>query len=99
MVTLVPAHPGELVRSFCLNPLGLTVTDAAKALGIRRYALLDLLNGRADVSPAMARRLERVFNTSAERWMAIQQQYDLWRARQAVRLGESRQLTENSVGE
>ena len=98
MVTHDPAHPGELIRSFCLVPLGLTVADAAKALGIKRDALLELLNGRAGVSPAMARRLAKTFNTSAERWMAIQQQYDLWRAREAAKLAGCRQMGEANMG-
>ncbi len=87
-----PAHPGELIRELCLEPLGLTVTEAAKALGVTRKALSELLNGRTGVSPTMALRLAKAFNTSAERWMAMQQQYDLWQARKAVNLGKVRQL-------
>ena len=87
-----PAHPGEVIREFCLEPLKLSVTDAAEALGVTRKALSELLNGRAGVSPAMALRLARAFDTSAERWMALQQQYDLWQARKAVKLGKVRRL-------
>lgn len=93
-----PAHPGKLIRSFCLNPLGLTVTDAATLLGITRDALLELLNGRAGVSLGIALRLERAFNTSAERWLAIQQQYDWWRAREAAKLAGLKQLCEDTIG-
>jgi addiction module HigA family antidote len=87
-----PAHPGEVIRELCLEPLKLSVTDAAEALGVTRKALSELLNGRAGVSPAMALRLARAFDTSAERWMALQQQYDLWQARKAVKLGKVRRL-------
>jgi antitoxin HigA-1 len=98
MVMHDPAHPGEVIRELCLEPLGLTVTEAAKALGVTRKALSELLNGRAGISPAMALRLAKAFNTSAERWMAIQQQYDLWQARKAIKLGKVRQLVENKAG-
>jgi antitoxin HigA-1 len=87
-----PAHPGEVIRELCLEPLKLSITDAAEALGVTRKALSELLNGRAGVSPAMALRLARAFDTSAERWMALQQQYDLWQARKAVKLGKVRRL-------
>jgi antitoxin HigA-1 len=98
MVTHDPAHPGELIRSFCLNPRGLTVTEAANSLGVSRKALWELLNGRTGVSRTMALRLARVFNTSAKRWMAIQEQYDLWRAREAVNVGLVQQFYEENVG-
>jgi addiction module HigA family antidote len=79
----------------------LSVTEAAKALGVTRKALCELLHGRAGVIPAMALRLARAFDTSAERWMAMQQQYDLWQARKAVKLGNVRRLVEQrkAVGE
>jgi addiction module HigA family antidote len=75
-----PPHPGEILRALCLEPLGLTVTDAAAALGVSRKTLSALLNGRAGVSPEMAVRLSIAFGTSAESWMNQQTQYDLWRA-------------------
>jgi addiction module HigA family antidote len=90
-----PAHPGEVIRELCLEPLGLSVTDAARALGVTRKALSEMLNGRAGVSPAMALRLAKAFNTTAERWMAIQQDYDLWQARKAVKLGKVRRLVQH----
>lgn len=92
MVMHDPAHPGEVIRELCLEPLELSVTEAAKALGVTRKALSELLNGRAGVSPSMALRLARAFDTTAERWMALQQQYDLWQARKAVKLGKVRRL-------
>jgi len=87
-----PAHPGEVIRELCLEPLELSVTEAAQALGVTRKALSEVLNGRAGVSPAMALRLAKAFDTSAERWLAMQQQYDLWQARKAVKLGRVQRL-------
>jgi addiction module HigA family antidote len=77
-----PAHPGEIVREECLKPLGLTVTAAADALGVTRKALSDLLNGHTGVSPNMAIRLEQVFGSTADTWLRMQVQRDLWEARQ-----------------
>lgn len=88
-----PAHPGEVVRELCLEPLGLSVTEAARGLGVTRKTLSELLNGRAGVSPAMALRLARAFDTSPESWLGMQQQYDLWRARKAIRLGRVKRLS------
>ena len=75
-----PPHPGEVLRQLCLEPLNLTVTDAARSLGVSRKALSSILNGRAGISPEMAVRLSMAFNTSAESWLNQQLQYDLWHA-------------------
>lgn len=75
-----PPHPGEHVRLVCLEPLDLSVTEGAKALGVSRQALSSLLNGRAGVSPEMAVRLSKVFGSSARHWMELQLNYDLWHA-------------------
>lgn len=75
-----PPHPGEIIRSLCLEPLELTVTDAAAALGVSRKTLSAILNGRAGISPEMAVRLSIAFGTSAESWLNLQTQYDLWHA-------------------
>jgi antitoxin HigA-1 len=77
-----PPHPGEVLRDLCLEPLGLSVTAAATALGVSRKTLSALLNGHAGVSPEMAIRLSIAFDTSAESWLAQQMQYDLWQAEQ-----------------
>ncbi len=77
-----PPHPGEVVRELCIHPLGLSVTKAAKGLGVSRTALSELLNGRRGISPEMAIRLSMAFGGSAESWVTQQAQYDLWRARQ-----------------
>jgi addiction module HigA family antidote len=75
-----PPHPGEVLRDLCLTPLGLTVTDAARALDVSRKTLSAILNGRAGVSPEMAVRLSLAFGTTAESWLNQQVQFDLWHA-------------------
>ena len=77
-----PPHPGEVIRELCLEPLDLTVTDAAKGLGVSRKTLSSILNGKAGVSPEMAVRLSIAFDTSSESWVNQQSQYDLWQAEQ-----------------
>ena len=78
-----PPHPGEIIIELCLEPLGLTVTRAAEALGVSRKTLSAIVNGRAGISPEMAIRLSMAFDTSAESWLNQQVQYDLWQARQS----------------
>jgi addiction module HigA family antidote len=75
-----PPHPGEVIRELCLEPLGLSVTDAAAALGVSRKTLSAILNGRAGISPEMAIRLSKAFDTTPESWLNQQMQYDLWQA-------------------
>ena len=75
-----PPHPGEVIRDLCLEPLGLSVTDAAEGLGISRKTLSAILNGRAGISPEMALRLSIAFDTSPESWLNQQTQFDLWAA-------------------
>mgnify|MGYP000386206799 CR=1 FL=1 len=77
-----PPHPGEHVRLTCLEPLGLSVTAGAKALGVSRKALSELVNGHSGVSPDMAIRLNKAFGSSAEHWMRLQMAHDLWHAEQ-----------------
>ncbi len=77
-----PPHPGEIIKELCLEPLGLSVTDAAKGLGVTRKALSELLNGHSGVSPEMAIRLEQAFGSTAETWLKMQLEYDLWQAKQ-----------------
>lgn len=77
-----PPHPGEIIKRLCLEPLGVSVTEAAQALDISRKTLSAILNGRAGISPEMAVRLSIAFGTSAENWLNQQTQYDLWYAEQ-----------------
>ena len=75
-----PPHPGAVLRKLCIEPLGLTITEAAKALGVSRKTLSAILNERAGISPEMAVRLSIAFGTSAESWLNQQVQFDLWQA-------------------
>ena len=84
-----PVHPGEIIREDHLKPLGLTVTETAKALGVTRKALSDLLNAHSGVSPEMAIRLEKAGWSTAEHWLRMQMQYELWQAKQ--RMGHIKQ--------
>ena len=77
-----PPHPGEIIKELCLEPLGISVTAAAKGLGISRKTLSAILNGRSGISPEMAIRLSIAFDTSAESWLNQQSQFDLWQAEQ-----------------
>jgi len=77
-----PPHPGEVIKALCLEPLGISITDAATALGVSRKTLSALVNGRTGISPEMAVRLSIAFGTSAESWLNQQTQYDLWHAEQ-----------------
>jgi antitoxin HigA-1 len=77
-----PPHPGEIIREDCLAPLNLSVTAAAKWLGVSRGSLSELLNGHNGVSPDMAIRLEKAGWGTAESWLRNQLSYDLWHAKQ-----------------
>ena len=76
-----PPHPGSMIKRQCLEPLGLTITAAAKGLGVSRNTLSMLLNGRLGISPEMAVRLSQGFGGSAESWLRQQMQYDLQQVR------------------
>lgn len=76
-----PPHPGEIIRDLCLEPLGLSVTDAAAALDVSRKTLSSILNGRSSISPEMALRLSKAFNSTPESRLNQQVQYDLWHAK------------------
>ena len=75
-----PPHPGLIIKELCLDPLKLSVTDAAAALGVSRKTLSCIINGKAGISPEMAVRLSIAFDTSSESWVNQQAQYDLWQA-------------------
>jgi len=76
-----PPHPGASIREDCLEPLGLTVTAAARLLGVSRQALNNVLNGKAGISPDMAVRLSMAFGGSAEMWLGMQVDHDLAQVR------------------
>ena len=77
-----PPHPGKIIKELCLEPLGVSITEAAEALGVSRKTLSSIINGKAGISPEMAVRLSIAFNTSSESWLNQQTQYDLWQAEQ-----------------
>ena len=77
-----PPHPGEVIRELCLEPLGVTVTAAARSLGVSRKTLSELINGKSGISPEMAVRLSIAFDTTPESWLTQQMHYDLWHAEQ-----------------
>jgi antitoxin HigA-1 len=79
-----PPHPGEIVKFDCLEPVGLSVTAGADALGVTRQALSNLVNGSAGVSPEMAIRLEKAFGGTAEHWLRLQMAYDLAQLRKTA---------------
>lgn len=87
-----PPHPGLSVRHDCLEPLGLSVTDAARALGVTRQALNNLVNGKSGISPEMAIRLDKAFGGAAEIWLGLQLDYDLAQARKNERTIKVRRL-------
>ena len=76
-----PPHPGRSIKENCLDPLGLSVTQAAEALDVARHTLSRVLNGHAAVSPEMAIRLEKAGWSNAEFWLRRQASYDLAQAR------------------
>src|ERR1035438_63336 len=80
-----PPHPGRSIRTACLEPLGLSVTDGAKVLGVTRQALSNVINGKSGISPEMAIRLTKAFGSTPETWLGMQLAYDLAAARKNER--------------
>ncbi len=76
-----PVHPGSIVRHDCLEPLGLSVTEGAKVLGVTRQTLNNIVNGKSGISPEMAIRLRKAFGSTEETWLRMQIAYDLAAAR------------------
>jgi len=74
-----PPHPGLTIRHDCIEALGLSVTQAAKGLGVSRQALTNVLSGKSSISPKMAVRLEKAFGSTATAWVRLQANYDLSR--------------------
>jgi addiction module HigA family antidote len=75
-----PPHPGRIVRQECIEPLSLTVKEAAERLGVKRQTLNNLVNGKAGISPEMSIRLSKAFGSSPEVWLGIQMEHDLAQA-------------------
>ena len=79
-----PVHPGQIIKSQCLDPIGLSVTQAAEGLGIARSTLSKVINERAAISPEMAVKLSEAFGTTAGIWIRMQATYDTWNAEKTV---------------
>ena len=79
-----PPHPGEIIKELCIDPLGLSITDVAKALGVTRKTLSSIINGNSGISPEMALRLSKAFDTTPESWLNQQLQYDLWKTKKKL---------------
>lgn len=75
-----PPHPGRSIRNACLEPLGLSVTEGAKILGVTRQALNNVVNGKSGISAEMAIRLSKAFGSSPDTWLRMQVAYDLAQA-------------------
>jgi addiction module HigA family antidote len=76
-----PPHPGRSVRTACLEPLGLSISEGAKILGVTRQALNNVITGKSGISPQMAIRLTKAFGSTPETWLRMQLAYDLAAAR------------------
>ena len=77
-----PTHPGEVLFEDVIKPLGITITEAARDLGISRKMLSEIVNRKSRVSPEIAVRIAKATNTSPESWLAMQNKLDLWNAMQ-----------------
>ena len=80
MIMHNPPHPGKILKDEFIDALDLSVAETANALKVTRQTLYDLLNGKSGVSPEMAIRIAKTFNSSAELWLNLQAKYDLWKA-------------------
>ena len=84
-VTRQPTHPGEILKYHYLEPLNLTTSDLADAVGVSRKTISKLINERGSVTPEMALRLSIAFKTTAQLWLNLQQSYDLWHAQRTAK--------------
>jgi len=91
-----PPHPGEIIREFCIEPLNLSVTEAANALGVTRKTLSALLNGRSGISTEMALRLSKVFSRTPEGWLRLQLQFDLWKTEHSIDISRLKRVEANA---
>ena len=75
-----PVHPGRILKNHHLLPLSISLTELARVLGVSRKTLSKIVNERGAITPDMALRLSRAFNTTPDLWLGLQQEYDLWHA-------------------
>ncbi len=88
-----PPHPGRIIRQECIEPLGLTVTEAATRLGVKRQTLNNIVNEKAGVSAEMAIRLAKAFGSRPDVWLGLQMQYDLAKAEKTARTIKVQRIT------
>ena len=77
-----PVHPGEIIREDYLKPLSITITKLASILDVSRKTLSKIINARGAITPDMALRLSRAFDTTPDLWLNLQKNFDLWQAEQ-----------------
>ncbi len=87
-----PPHPGEILKEEYLLPLNLSIGEASEALCVSRKNLSSIVNGHTGISPEMALRLAKALNTTPEFWMKLEEQYDLWQAKQTLDTENVREL-------
>lgn len=95
-----PPHPGRSIRRACLEPLGLSISEGARVLGVTRQALNNVITGKSAISPEMAIRLTKAFGSTAETWLRMQVAYDLAQARtgeSSIRVRRQRVPTELQI--
>lgn len=92
-----PPHVGEIIKEMYMEPLDLSVTEVAEGLGVTRKSFSELINGHSGISPIMALRLAEAFNTTPEYWLNLQQQYNIWQAKQKVNLSGVRHFLSNDI--
>lgn len=81
-----PAHPGKFLKTGYIDELHLSVAEVALKLGVSRKTIYDIINGKASITPAMALKIAKAFNSDAQFWLDLQTQYDLWQAKQTTNL-------------
>ncbi len=92
-----PPHPGEFITEVYLKPNDISGRELAVSLGVSPSTLNRVLNGASGISPEMALRLSKVLGRSAESWLVMQTNYDLWQARKKVRLGKIKRIELTAV--
>ncbi|MDY6310865.1 MAG: HigA family addiction module antitoxin [Cyanobacteriota bacterium] len=81
-----PAHPGKILKTGYIDELHLSVAEVALKLGVSRKTIYDIINGKASITPAMALKIAKAFNSDAQFWLDLQTQYDLWQAKRTTNL-------------
>jgi len=93
-----PPHPGKVLKELYIKPLHLTISEVAKGIGVTRKSLSELVNAKYGVSVDMATRLAKAFSTTPESWLNLQQQYDLWHAKEKRKLLKVRVFLHSNAG-